>query len=484
MRRFAAIAAFAFGACFFSTNVVQRRLTATDELTTLRSVGPEQIHLAFAKPSSAASYSISVRWVTWELASTWVFSQAKEGKERWFNGTSTSYSVGKYTSGRLHTAVLLDLPPSTAFRYRCGDPTAGQMSRTLRFKTPPLPAPPPSTFAAAAAAPPLVVGVVGDLGQTANSKLTLAGLAAEPSLAFVLHAGDLSYADCDPRRWDSYSRLVEPVASRLPWMAAAGNHEIEVDPDTGETYVAWEARYAMPRERPAEFGPATTRRSGGDVAPSADRVADGKSGLPPWRGLRAPAGRTAAVGEPAAEADARRRLECTPSEFLGTYNFGNSFFSFDVATLHVVVLNPYTDTAAGSPQHDWLLEDLAAVDQTVTPWVVAVAHCPLYSSNAAHRSEAQAERMKAAMEPVLVRNGVALLLTGHVHAYERSFPLDADGVPVSSSSNPEQLLSGALDGIGDGGGGDAGDDSDGGDDITGNRDAASAAGCRGRLQRR
>lgn len=33
-----------------------------------------------------------------------------------------------------------------------------------------------------------------------------------------------------------------------------------------------------------------------------------------------------------------------------------SFYSFDVASVHVVVLNPYTATGEGSLQHTWLVE--------------------------------------------------------------------------------------------------------------------------------
>ena len=43
---------------------------------------------------------------------------------------------------------------------------------------------------------------------------------------FVLHAGDVSYADCLGPRWDSYFDMIEPVAKQLPWMVAAGNHEV------------------------------------------------------------------------------------------------------------------------------------------------------------------------------------------------------------------------------------------------------------------
>ena len=55
--------------------------------------------------------------------------------------------------------------------------------------------------------------------------------------AFHLHAGDLSYAESggqglvtdsfDATMWDSFLTQIEPVASRVPWQIATGNHEME-----------------------------------------------------------------------------------------------------------------------------------------------------------------------------------------------------------------------------------------------------------------
>ena len=65
-----------------------------------------------------------------------------------------------------------------------------------------------------------------------------------------------------------------------------------------------------------------------------------------------------------------------------------SYFSADVGLNHliflsseVLALGPYGGiTAAG--QAAWLAADLAAVNRTRTPWLVAVLHRPFYCSNA------------------------------------------------------------------------------------------------------
>lgn len=93
----------------------------------------------------------------------------------------------------------------------------------------------------------LEFGVIGDLGQTNYSRETLGYLGRQKHLKAVLHAGDLSYADFDQRRWDDWGRMVEEYADYLPWMVGPGNHEIEPN-HMLQTFVAYQARFKMPYE--------------------------------------------------------------------------------------------------------------------------------------------------------------------------------------------------------------------------------------------
>lgn len=66
---------------------------------------------------------------------------------------------------------------------------------------------------------------------------------------------------------------------------------------------------------------------------------------------------------------------------------------------------------------------MAFIDRKVTPWVFVVMHCPWYNSNTAHVGEQQAVLMREAMEPLLYKYHVNFVMTGHVHAYERTHPV-------------------------------------------------------------
>lgn len=63
-------------------------------------------------------------------------------------------------------------------------------------------------------------------------------------------------------------------------------------------------------------------------------------------------------------------------------------------------------------QYKWLERDLASVDRTVTPWLIATWHPPWYSTYKAHYREA--ECMRVEMEELLYLYGVDVVFNGHV----------------------------------------------------------------------
>jgi Calcineurin-like phosphoesterase len=64
----------------------------------------------------------------------------------------------------------------------------------------------------------------------------------------------------------------------------------------------------------------------------------------------------------------------------------------------------------------WLEKELAGSD---SQWKIAFFHHPLYSSGEKHGSD---EVLREQLEPLFVKHGVALVLTGHEHFYERIKP--------------------------------------------------------------
>lgn len=88
---------------------------------------------------------------------------------------------------------------------------------TTTFATPPLPG------------SPTTIALIGDLGQTDDSTVTMAhmyratsSLNSDP-ISLVMFAGDMSYADGEPRRWEHWFDLMEPLLRNVPVHVAAGN---------------------------------------------------------------------------------------------------------------------------------------------------------------------------------------------------------------------------------------------------------------------
>ncbi|KAI1623513.1 acid phosphatase AphA [Exophiala viscosa] len=80
-------------------------------------------------------------------------------------------------------------------------------------------------------------------------------------------------------------------------------------------------------------------------------------------------------------------------------------------------------------QYKWLVQDLAKVNRTITPWIVAMSHRPMYSSE----TSSYQKYVRNAFEGLLLENGVDMYLAGHIHWYERLWPLGTNGTIDTAS---------------------------------------------------
>jgi hypothetical protein len=335
-----------------------------------------QIHIAQGKTPE----SMTISWLTDSKSGSVVWYGLNKTELNLFQyGYETSYKFDYpeykvYESGTIHHVELINLQPSTSYYYACGDIGLETTTNIQMF----------TTTTNVGSFEPFMFGIVGDLGQTTDSEVTLDHMLNNKDIKMILHAGDLSYADCNQKLWDSYGLLVEPLASKIPWMVGPGNHELEITNDN-QFYLSFEMRYRMPQFKEAEFGPIT---------------------IPPKY-----------------HDDDLKLPYCCSSIFQSVYDYGNSFYSFDTGSAHIIYLNPYSTTDPNSNQYKWLEEDLQTVDRKLTPWVIVVMHCPWYSSNVDHYGEKQTVLMRGDMEPLFYKYRVNIAFMGHVHAYERTHPV-------------------------------------------------------------
>eukprot|EP00878_Enallax_costatus_P019287 GHUV01020344.1.p1 GENE.GHUV01020344.1~~GHUV01020344.1.p1 ORF type:complete len:392 (+),score=91.17 GHUV01020344.1:31-1206(+) len=198
---------------------------------------------------------------------------------------------------------------------------------------------------------------------------TTAGLLKDmrkDSYQLLIHNGDISYARGYVTQWDNFMHQIEPIASHIPYMTTPGNHERDW-PNSGDRF---EAAYD----------------SGGEC------------GIPFELRMRMPLpGRD----EP--------------------------WYSFNYGPIHFIQYSTEHAFHRGSEQHSWLLEDLATVDRSLTPWLIVGGHRPIYISSTNTMSgdgdQPVAAALREAFEAAFVEYKVDLTLHGHHHSYQRTCPV-------------------------------------------------------------
>jgi hypothetical protein len=109
-------------------------------------------------------------------------------------------------------------------------------------------------------------------------------------------------------------------------------------------------------------------------------------------------------------------------------------FSFDHGNAHWTILdsNPYVDWN-DSTLRDWLTKDLAAAANAT--WRFVLYHHPCFNSSRAHYEQQQMRLIS----PILEKGKVDIVFAGHVHNYQRTFPLtfkpDNLGIQLVAGAN-------------------------------------------------
>uniref|UniRef100_A0A1I7S6A4 Purple acid phosphatase n=1 Tax=Bursaphelenchus xylophilus TaxID=6326 RepID=A0A1I7S6A4_BURXY len=187
---------------------------------------PEQVHLAMHGPDKYI--------VTWATHSDPGHSYVTYGVDgRIDDNRVEAQSTYFHEKGGIldvlyvHHATIEGIKPGVVYTYRVGSDYG--FSHILRFKG--LEERPDGGYK---------VAVYGDFGyENARSIAPLTNLAQTGGIDLVMHVGDMAY-NLDIRG-DPFMRMIEPIASTVPYMVSPGNHEMEMIPYHNYIY-----RYNMP----------------------------------------------------------------------------------------------------------------------------------------------------------------------------------------------------------------------------------------------
>jgi hypothetical protein len=324
---------------------------------------PEQVHIALGETSS----EMSVSWVT-QIGSD--DPEVQYGlTQNQLNMTSYGYSKILHDQGEakrnftINVGVMTGLSPRQRYYYRVGDNISG-WSNTFTFQ-----AAQPS-----GSSDPYWMIIFGDMGTTNAQILTpVQNEVSNGTASYVLHIGDFAYDmyEEDGKVGDTFMRMIEPVASSVPYMVCLGNHESHYN------FLHYTMRFI---NQPSNSG-FLPSIAGSEVA-----------GLP-----------------------------------------NNWFFSYDIGLIHFIAFSTeiYFDYPQLIPvQWKWLQTDLEQVNQrrNITPWVVLYGHRSVYCScdgdcGADATLVREGPNKKYGIEELAYKYGVDLFINGHEHDYERNYAI-------------------------------------------------------------
>lgn len=154
-----------------------------------------------------------------------------------------------------------------------------------------------------------------------------------------------------------------------------------------------------------------------------------------------------------------RAFPKTEGVYFNTFYPGNlPYYSFDYATIHFIVLDSFDSLwedlkkdesnyeKIWSPQSDapnamlqWLENDLSNNKST---WTIVAFHHPPFFRGGDHPNLALWEAwIQANIAPILDKHKVDLVLTGHIHNYQRSYPLKIEKSKDSAEDNIDKKYS-------------------------------------------
>ncbi|KAI1500379.1 Metallo-dependent phosphatase-like protein [Biscogniauxia marginata] len=397
--------------------------TKPSDLTT-----PVQQRIAINGPNS-----ISVGWNTYTKLDQPCVQYGPSSDNLLLQACSASSVTYPTSRTYSNTVMLTDLAPATTYYYKI----VSTNSSVEHFFSPRVPGD-KGAFSMNAIIDLGVYGVDGyTIGMDQTKRDTIPSI--DPSLnhttigrlattvddyEFVIHPGDLAYAD----DWllkgknlfdgqDAFQAILEqfydqlaPIAGRKPYMASPGNHEANCQ----------------------------------EIPFTSSLCPDGQRNFTDFMNRF---GQTMPTAFPSTSSNDTAKVNANKAQLLAKPPF---WYSFEYGMVHFVMINTETDFddapdgpggsagLNGGPfgysgqQLDFLEADLASVDRSVTPWLLIGGHRPWYTTGGDGCSPCQ-----AAFEPLLYKYGVDLAIFGHIHNSQRFQPVYNDIADPNGMDNPK-----------------------------------------------
>lgn len=128
------------------------------------------------------------------------------------------------------------------------------------------------------------------------------------------------------------------------------------------------------------------------------------------------------------------------NSYISHYGLSNPYYSFNINNVHVLVMDSdRTSYSSGSAQYNFVLSDLQAASTNPSiKWIIVTFHRAIYTSPNGCSSCDPPSTLRNTYHPLFDQYGVDLVLQGHIHDYQRTYPLKYN---PSSPSNPTRTSS-------------------------------------------
>jgi hypothetical protein len=136
------------------------------------------------------------------------------------------------------------------------------------------------------------------------------------------------------------------------------------------------------------------------------------------------------------------------SQYMTAFGLSKQYYSFDYVNAHVLTMASEISFSKGSAQYNFVENDLktAAANPNIK-WIIVNYHRVMYTSpNTCSASTCEgSSSLRDAYHPLFDKYRVDLVLQGHVHNYQRTFPLKYDTVSPSSPTRTSTSTSSYTD---------------------------------------
>jgi hypothetical protein len=121
-------------------------------------------------------------------------------------------------------------------------------------------------------------------------------------------------------------------------------------------------------------------------------------------------------------------------QYKNNFNLSNTYYSFDYHNVHFIAIDSMLPYTIDSPQYSFVKRDLISTSQNPNiKWIIVYFHHPMYTSPSKHPSDSL---LRDTYHPLFDQYGVDLVLQGHNHNYQRSYPITYNNTNNNSNANP------------------------------------------------